>query len=418
MYFKDFEIMLRKRSRSNQKNQLMDQLMFDAVSEPYFHSDVLGQKTKNNPFFNAPCLFVGFNPKNLESDSVRSPTSPLDFKLFANFGNPFRSPRLSNEGHQKRWDCSKVGLSIIDCLENESKHSEKVLRLSNSRNILFGPQMRIKSSNFQNLNDSSEVPKSLPTDVAIFPCTQVKSSNHQKGNSNVLFGIGEAPFEEESGGNFHSFTLDSGRSFSHLANFSILKPDQRCGDFNSENSIRPMPSQSGAIGGSFNLGNSSQKNLSSDPKSTGSGTGLIGNIPPSEIELSEDYTCVRTHGPNPKVTHIFGDCVLECHNNEVATFFTDSKEEIASPQAAELSDIISFYLPIDFLKFCYSCKKKLDGEDIYMYRGEKAFCSWSCRSQEILLDEEMEKTNNSPSENSHELNSCEENFENTLFIDT
>ncbi|KAL2548379.1 hypothetical protein Fot_09909 [Forsythia ovata] len=393
--------MLRKRSRSNQKNQLMDQLMFDAVSEPYFHSDVLGQKTKNNSFFNVPSLFVGFNPKNSESDSVRSPTSPLDFKLFSNLGNPFRSPRSSNEGHQKRWDCSKVGLSIIDCLDDESKHSEKVLRLSNSRNILFGPQMRIKSPNFRSHTDSSETPKSLPRSVAIFPCTRGKPSNLQNGNSDVLFGIGEAPFEEESGGNFRSFSLDSGRR----------------GDFNSNNSIKSVLSQSEFIGGSFKLGNSSQENLISIPESIGSGTGLIGNIPPSEIELSEDYTCVRTRGPNPKVTHIFGDCILECHNNEVTTFFKESKEEIALPQVEELSDVIASYPPSDFLKFCYSCNKKLDGEDIYMYRGEKAFCSWSCRSQEILIDQEMEKTNNNSSKNSHESNNCEESLEITLFID-
>ncbi|KAL2455418.1 Protein of unknown function (DUF581) [Abeliophyllum distichum] len=410
--------MLRKRSRSNQKNQLMNQLMFDAVSEPYFHSDVLGLKTKNNSFFNVPSLFVGFNPKNSESDSVRSPTSPLDFKLFSNFGNPFRSPRSSNEGHQKRWDCSKVGLSIIDCLDDESKHSEKVLPLSNSRNILFGPQMRIKSPNFRSHIDSSETPKSLPKSVAIFPCARGKPSNLQKGNSDVLFGIGEAPFEEESGGNFRSFSLDSGRSFSHLANFANLKPNQRCGDFNSKNSIKSVPSQSEFIGGSFKFGNSSQENLSSIPESIGSGTGLIGNIPPSEIELSEDYTCVRTRGPNPKVTHIFGDCILECHNNEVTTFFKESKEEIALPQVAGLSDVIASYPPSDFLKFCYSCKKKLDGEDIYMYRGEKAFCSWNCRSHEILIDQEMEKTNNNSSENSHESNNCEESLETTLFIDT
>ncbi|CAH9132759.1 unnamed protein product [Cuscuta epithymum] len=31
----------------------------------------------------------------------------------------------------------------------------------------------------------------------------------------------------------------------------------------------------------------------------------------SEMELSEDYTCVITHGPNPKTTHIFGNCVVE-----------------------------------------------------------------------------------------------------------
>ncbi|CAA2955306.1 Hypothetical predicted protein [Olea europaea subsp. europaea] len=407
--------MLRKRSRSNQKNQLMDQLMSDSVSQPFFHSDVFGQETKNISVFNVPSLFVGFNPKNSESDSIRSPTSPLDFKLFSNLSNPSRVSKLSNEGHQKRWDCSKVGLSIIHCLENGSEHSEKVLLLSNSRNILSGPQMRIKSPNFRTHTDSSDTPKSLPKNITIFPCTRGKQSNHQKGNSGVLFGIGEDPFEEESDGNFRSFSLDSGMHFSHLAN---LKPDQRCGDFNSENSIKPVPSQSEVIGRSFKLCNSSQENLSSILESVGSRTGLIGNIPPSEIELSEDYTCVRTHGPNPKITHIFGDCVLECHNNEVTTFLKESEEDIALQQAAELSDIIASYPPSDFLKFCYSCKKKLEGEDIYMYRGEKAFCSWSCRSQEILIDQEMEKANNNSSDNSHELNNCEESFDDTLFIDT
>ncbi|KAL3626081.1 hypothetical protein CASFOL_029630 [Castilleja foliolosa] len=30
-----------------------------------------------------------------------------------------------------------------------------------------------------------------------------------------------------------------------------------------------------------------------------------------EMELSEDYTCVITHGPKPKTTHIFGNCIVE-----------------------------------------------------------------------------------------------------------
>nr|XP_016493222.1 PREDICTED: uncharacterized protein LOC107812589 [Nicotiana tabacum] len=29
-----------------------------------------------------------------------------------------------------------------------------------------------------------------------------------------------------------------------------------------------------------------------------------------EMESSEDYTCVITHGPNPKTTHIFDNCVV------------------------------------------------------------------------------------------------------------
>ncbi|CAM6043333.1 unnamed protein product [Sphagnum compactum] len=43
---------------------------------------------------------------------------------------------------------------------------------------------------------------------------------------------------------------------------------------------------------------------------------------------------------------------------------------------------------VHFLDACYFCKRHLaDGKDIYMYRGDKAFCSTDCRTQQILLDE-------------------------------
>jgi hypothetical protein len=46
---------------------------------------------------------------------------------------------------------------------------------------------------------------------------------------------------------------------------------------------------------------------------------------------------------------------------------------------------------VHFLDACYFCKRHLvDGKDIYMYRGDKAFCSTECRSQQILLDERRE----------------------------
>jgi hypothetical protein len=46
---------------------------------------------------------------------------------------------------------------------------------------------------------------------------------------------------------------------------------------------------------------------------------------------------------------------------------------------------------VHFLDACFFCKRHLvDGKDIYMYRGDKAFCSTECRSQQILLDERLE----------------------------
>ncbi|KAJ8899508.1 hypothetical protein K2173_018482 [Erythroxylum novogranatense] len=84
-----------------------------------------------------------------------------------------------------------------------------------------------------------------------------------------------------------------------------------------------------------------------------------------EMELSEDYTCVITHGPNPKTTHIFDNCIVESYTSDSATN--------------------------GFLSFCHTCRKPLEPKnDIYMYRGEKGFCSHECRHQEMLLDDGVE----------------------------
>ncbi|KAG0471433.1 hypothetical protein HPP92_015979 [Vanilla planifolia] len=45
----------------------------------------------------------------------------------------------------------------------------------------------------------------------------------------------------------------------------------------------------------------------------------------------------------------------------------------------------------DFLSCCYLCRKRLHGRDVYMYRGEKAFCSAECRYHQIVKDECLEK---------------------------
>jgi len=43
-----------------------------------------------------------------------------------------------------------------------------------------------------------------------------------------------------------------------------------------------------------------------------------------------------------------------------------------------------------FLNSCHLCMKNLDGKDIYMYRGDKAFCSTECRYRQIVADEYQE----------------------------
>lgn len=45
-----------------------------------------------------------------------------------------------------------------------------------------------------------------------------------------------------------------------------------------------------------------------------------------------------------------------------------------------------------FLRACCLCKRRLvSGRDIYMYRGDSAFCSLECRQQQMNQDERKEK---------------------------
>ncbi|XP_058212168.1 FCS-Like Zinc finger 8-like [Rhododendron vialii] len=104
----------------------------------------------------------------------------------------------------------------------------------------------------------------------------------------------------------------------------------------------------------------------------------------SEMELSEEYTRVVSYGPNPRTTHIFDDCVVESCCGVVG--FSDRFKGDGFCGDRSMS-----YPSENFLSFCYSCKKNLgQGNDIYMYRGEKAFCSSECRYKEMMLDEKME----------------------------
>ncbi|XP_042496156.1 FCS-Like Zinc finger 10-like isoform X2 [Macadamia integrifolia] len=386
-------IMLRKRSRSIQKEQYKGHLMSDSASDT---RDVMEQKLKSGSFFTVPGLFIGFNTKGLsDSDSARSPTSPLDYKVFANLSNPFRSPRASPDGAQKSWDCSKVGLGIVDSLKDEVKQSNKGFKTSESKSILFGSQFRNPSSP-KHLFDS--VDSSLPKVHAVSPKSQLDSPRLQLDRSENVFGVGETQLEPKPLGEVRSWLFDSGRSASSLNSLTYINTNLSSEDFWADKKTAQVNSPPVISGGS-NFDNSLVMKPSSLPVSFGSDIGLMGSLSVREIELSEDYTCVISHGPNPRKTHIFGDCILECHGSEL----TSCKEE---ERAIELSlevkclDGSVLYPPNDFLSYCYACKKSLEqGKDIYMYRGEKAFCSSSCRSQEILVEEEKEKTVNNSFDN-------------------
>uniref|UniRef100_A0A1J3ILP1 FLZ-type domain-containing protein n=1 Tax=Noccaea caerulescens TaxID=107243 RepID=A0A1J3ILP1_NOCCA len=98
----------------------------------------------------------------------------------------------------------------------------------------------------------------------------------------------------------------------------------------------------------------------------------------SEIDQTEeDYTRVVSHGPNPTITHIF--------DNSVFVEATTPGSVSSSPPPP---GPVETNKTEDFLSHCYTCNKNLDHkQDIYIYRGEKGFCSSECRYQEMLLDQ-------------------------------
>ncbi|KAL4296085.1 hypothetical protein GQ457_12G005730 [Hibiscus cannabinus] len=51
---------------------------------------------------------------------------------------------------------------------------------------------------------------------------------------------------------------------------------------------------------------------------------------------------------------------------------------------------LDFPVPVPaFLQHCFLCRQKLlPGKDIYMYKGDRGFCSEECRCRQIFMDEE------------------------------
>lgn len=113
------------------------------------------------------------------------------------------------------------------------------------------------------------------------------------------------------------------------------------------------------------------RSLVSTPTGYGSPRSCFsGPLSLKEMELTEEYTRVVSHGPNPKTIHIYDDCVVES---------CCGLPELKKPGPKPSCD--------GFLSFCYACNRSLGEDDnIFIYRGEKAFCSEECRCQEMVLD--------------------------------
>ncbi|KAL3532722.1 hypothetical protein ACH5RR_006243 [Cinchona calisaya] len=120
-----------------------------------------------------------------------------------------------------------------------------------------------------------------------------------------------------------------------------------------------------------------------------------------ERDSLEDYTFVTCHGPgNKSFTRVYYDGGLQENGimrpkERNITDFGRKNSTINRPSIFTLSPPRSGDFPAipasDFLDSCNLCHKKLQGKDIFMYRGEKAFCSTECRYSQIMMDEHKEK---------------------------
>ncbi|XP_051149456.1 FCS-Like Zinc finger 13-like [Andrographis paniculata] len=103
-----------------------------------------------------------------------------------------------------------------------------------------------------------------------------------------------------------------------------------------------------------------------------------------EMESLEDeeYTIVTCHKPDRSFTTVY-------RGGDRSPFRIQSSSSVFHISPARINESAGAP-PSDFLSSCHLCQKKLHGEDIYMYRGEKAFCSAECRYRQIVVDERTE----------------------------
>lgn len=265
-------------------------------------STILSPTNKYRKPSSFPRLFTGFTFKNFSetAEAVMSPTSILDSKPFSGLKNPFLPD-----------------LPTPKTPESETRRTWDKL---DSKGIGLGI--------VDALNDDKTDPNfSKPESRMILFGSQLK--------------IQVPPLPPP----FHSPT-ESPKS---PADFGIKTRNSQLGSFSSGFSHSPAKK-------------SACSSANSGMDTPNSPRVFNGCLSASEMELSEDYTCVISYGPNPRTTHIFDDCIVETCCGIVE--FSDSRAE-----TTRFLDEGSNYSSDNFLSFCYACKKNLGhGRDIYMYR--------------------------------------------------
>lgn len=115
-----------------------------------------------------------------------------------------------------------------------------------------------------------------------------------------------------------------------------------------------------------------------------------------EMELCEEYTCVISHGGENLIRKREYFCADSVGNNDGFHKVSAGNGNaggfgVVSDSSLGFGSEMATFWTSDFLTSCFLCKKFLHGLDIFMYRGEKAFCSEECRCKQISIDEQKEK---------------------------
>jgi len=112
-----------------------------------------------------------------------------------------------------------------------------------------------------------------------------------------------------------------------------------------------------------------------------------------EVGCEENYTYVTCHGQGKSFTKVLyeEDGYVRSGHERKDLERSNNKLSTVKDSRPRYEEDFSAYPTTYFLSCCQLCNKNLHGKDIYMYRGEKAFCSAECRSRQIMVDERKEQ---------------------------
>ncbi|KAK8535355.1 hypothetical protein V6N13_081494 [Hibiscus sabdariffa] len=162
--------------------------------------------------------------------------------------------------------------------------------------------------------------------------------------------------------------------------------------------------------------------IASMEKSIPSSTAVVvnhGGLRGGFVGLEEDYTLVISHhghGKSSTKVYFNGERQITDNNSghDRNRLFGAVKETPSPSSTARLVEDVG-YPTLDFLSSCHLCKKKLHGKDIYMYRGEKGFCSSECRATQMMIDERKEQCKPEVSKSTKSSSLCYDNNSDQIF---